>query len=219
MGQTTIYNNGQPVTLPFQEITGQELRQTLSTPDERVLTVAENGRTRAIGDHERVQLREGTYLEDIPRFRYGAAFGSRAVAQRLAAETVHISAIYRQPSDFGFDTEVDQWWVRLSQFHLPPGWNYGVTPVLIAVNDRYPASGPDGFYLSKTLRDTHGQTPGHYFEERSAYNSYAQRGWAWFCIHPDWSPTVDVRHGDSIVKYLTLIHLALSQVVKPGFHG
>lgn len=219
MGQITVSKDGQPVVLPFEEVTGQQLKEQLSIPDERIVTVKENGQTRQVGENERLRLQDGVVVSDAPRYRYGSG-GDPAIAHRLSIECAYIQLIHGQYSDFGFDPQLDRWWVQLPQFELPQGWNYDATPILVTVNDHYPLAAPDGFFLSNALRDVCGHTPGHYFEARSAHNPLSAQEWAWFCIHPQvWKPTIDVRDGDSIVKYLTLIHLAMSQVIAPSFRG
>lgn len=214
MGQTMINKDGQTVVLPFEQVTGQQLKEYTGIEPERLVTVVENGQTRVIGDQERVTLPPGAFVSDAPRFRYGAS----AVAQRLAAEAAYISQMYRQQADFGYDAALLRWWLYLPAFGLPPGWRQAATPILVTVTDHYPTASPDGFYLSNRLRHENGSTPGHYFESSSALNPLTQQGWAWFCIHPQgWRSSYDLREGDSIAKYLTLIHLAMSQVGAPHF--
>lgn len=220
MGQTTIIKDGQPVTLPFEEATASQLKEQLSIPTERHIVVTEeDGKSRAVGEHETVRLREGLNISDVPRWRAGAhqTQPKAAVGFRLTSETAYMSGCYEQNVTFGFDQELERWWVQLPQFFLPDGWNHESTPILIVVNNSYPASQPDGFYLSKQLHDRQGRTPAHYFEHRNRFNSLTERGWAWFCVHPDgWKPAVDVRDGDSIFKYMTLIHLVLSRTSAGG---
>jgi len=147
-------------------------------------------------------------------------YGASAVAQRLLAEAAYISQIYRQEATFGFDPNLRLWYVYLPAFSLPRGWQQGATPILVTVNDQYPTAAPDGFYLSNRLRHENGSTPAHYFETSSALNPLTAQGWAWFCVHPQgWKAQYDLRDGDSVAKYLTLIHLTMSQVVTPNFRS
>lgn len=219
MGQVQVTKDGQQVILPWEQATGQQIKEQLGIAPDRMVTVAEGGRTRAVADHETATIPPGACISDAPRFRYGYA---PAVAERLQAEVGYISAMYRQQAQFGFDPGVGggRWWVQLPEFYLPTGWRQLTTPILVTVTDHYPSAPPDGFFLSNELRDSRGCAPSHYFEDRSAHNPLSARGWAWFCIHAEgWRPSYDIRDGDSIYKYLTLVHLTMSQVVRQDFRG
>ncbi len=72
MGQVQISKDGQPVILPWEEVTGQQLKEMTGIAPDRLVTVAEGGQTRAVGDGERVTLAPGAFVSDAPRFRYGA---------------------------------------------------------------------------------------------------------------------------------------------------
>lgn len=211
MGNQVIRKDGQTVVIPWDRATGRQLKEQLGIDQDRHLAVVENGQTRAVGDDETVEVADGMHVSDAPRYRYGAA---PAVAARLEAEARYIADLYRQPTDFGFDNDFGQWWVYLPEFVLPNRWRQSSTPMLVTVPDQYPSSPPDGFFLSNDLRDENGRRPAHYFEERSAHNPLTSKGWAWFCIHVQkWNPSYDFRDGDSVAKYLTLIHLVMGQVV------
>jgi hypothetical protein len=213
VGKITVSKDGQLVVLPWDEATGAQLKEQLNISPDRIPTICVGGRTKAVGDHELVKLQGGVYISDAPRFRYGQM---PAVARRLALETEYVSQMYRQKAEFGFDPNLNRWWLYLPAFRLPPGWRQSVTPILVTVPPNYPAACPDGFFLSNELRDIHGRTPAHYFEQRSAHNPLTSKGWAWFCVHPvGWRPSYDIRDGDSVAKYLTLIHLVMSEVVAP----
>lgn len=211
MGQQVISKDGQTVVIPWERATGRQLREVCGIPADRHLVVAQDGQSRAVRDDETVEVTDGMHVSDAPRYRYGSA---PAVAARLEAECHYIAQRYRQDVDFGFDADFGQWWVYLPEFVLPRGWREQSTPILVTVPAQYPSSPPDGFFLSNELRDVRGRRPAHYFEERSAHNPLTTRGWAWFCIHVDvWAPSYDIRDGDSVAKYLTLIHLVMGQAV------
>ncbi len=216
MGKT-VYNNNQKVVCPFDEATGAQLREHLNIREDRLVTVTDGGVTQAVPDHAQIHLRDGMVISDAPNFEYGAV--APPIVRRLEAERQYLQAAYRQPVTFGRDSSLQRWWVQLQQFALPHGWNYQFTPILVTVGDEYPRVAPDGFFLSNNLSDSAGRTPAHYFESRSAHNRLTNQGWAWFCLHPrGWRASFDIFDGDSVVKYLTLIHLAMSQVVRPGFY-
>ncbi len=103
-------------------------------------------------------------------------------------------------------------WVHVPAFHLPRGWNMSQTDILLELPSKYPLLPPDGFYLAQNLRDSRGRTPGHYFQEGGSLNRYADRGWAWFCIHANraWNPTNDIISGHNLIKYLELIRAILT---------
>ena len=107
-------------------------------------------------------------------------------------------------------------WVHIRRFRLPAGWNKAATELLIELPSAYPQVGPDGFYLDRRLRDRSGRTPAHYFEERGRYNKYADRGWAWFCLHQEpgkrggWRAANSIMDGDNLIKYVELIRAILS---------
>lgn len=138
------------------------------------------------------------------------SFNTRLSA-RLAQEADYLSRVYHQKVEFGFDPSLAVWWVHLPQLPLPRGWRQRSTPLLITVKEGYPMSPPDGFMLRMGLVDEQGRTPGHYF---GSHMGRGMDGWAWFCLHPTgWSGDFDFRDGDSIVKYLHLIEIALAKVV------
>ena len=73
MGQTVINKDGQRVVLPFEQITGKELKEYTGVDPDRIVTVTENGLTRQINDNERVHLQPDAVVSDAPRFVYGAS--------------------------------------------------------------------------------------------------------------------------------------------------
>lgn len=210
MGQT-ISVNGIRVVVPRDTVTGAELKAIASIPAERIVTVAQNGQTKAVGDNETIRLAEGVFVSDVPDHQAGY---SASVGARLQQESEYISQLYGQQAQMGYDPQIGRWYVYLPNFKLPAGWQQESTPIIVTVTDHYPVAPPDGFYLSDGLRDIHGRTPGHYFETRSAHNPLTDKGWAWGCVHPTgWKPTIDIRDGDSVAKYLTLIHHFMSKQV------
>lgn len=108
-------------------------------------------------------------------------------------------------------------WVHLPRFELPEGWSKRETELLVMLPPAYPQLPPDGFFLDKRLTTRRGRTPGHYFQEQSRHNPYADRGWAWYCVHLSgggrggWRASADVLQGDSLITYIEVIRLVLSQ--------
>lgn len=207
-----VQKDGMQVALPWSEATGAQLKEQLNIAPDRMVTVLKaDGTTQVVRDNERVEIADGARISDVPVFRYGAA--QPAVASRLATETAYISELYEQQASFGYDADIGRWWVYVPAMPLPNGWLQRQTPVLVTAGDQYPMVAPDGFFLTNDLRHRNGTAPSHYFERSSLHNPLVARNWAWFCIHADegWHPTFDVRVGDSIAKYLTLIQLVLSR--------
>ena len=212
MGEIRAQVANNQVVLPKERWTGSELKQMASIePGRQLVVTGRDGKSRVVADHEQVDLFDGVRVSDVPRHTYGA---NSVVAERLQREADYMANMYNQTVEFGFDPQLGLWWCHLPEFQLPSGWLQAATPLVVTVHDTYPSSTPEGFYLSKQLRHRNGSVPGHYFETRMREDRLTQNGWAWFCIHPnEWRPNHDLRDGDSIAKYLTLIHLALSTVI------
>lgn len=105
-------------------------------------------------------------------------------------------------------------WLYLPSFPLPAGWDRPTTGLMWVLPGSYPHLPPDGFYVDRFLRTRHGKRIGHYFEERGTYNPYADRGWAWFCIHLHpgaWRPSGNVAQGDNLFKLAVLIRAILTE--------
>jgi hypothetical protein len=121
----------------------------------------------------------------------------------------------RQFGEVEYDEEDGQW-LCVPRFPLPAGWDRRTTGLMWVLPGSYPHLPPDGFYIDRFLRTHRGRRIGHYFEERGAYNPYADKGWAWFCIHLDrgaWRPTGNVMPGDSLLKLTALIRAILTEAV------
>jgi len=233
MGWTQVEKDGTIAVVPFNDgtglTTGAELRQYAGIPNDRQVTVTDEHGTHHVPDHQQVQLHPGMRVSDIPHFEYGNTlpvyWGSEpTIVTRLRIECSYLTRMYQQsqPCTFGHDSDINRggeqrigrWWVMIPQLHLPRGlWSVQSTPILITIPDQYPQVPPDGFWLMENLRDSNGNTPGHYFEYNIARGAeLANKGWAWFCIHPQgWQCYADITMGDSVYKYLNLIHLVLSK--------
>lgn len=121
----------------------------------------------------------------------------------------------RQFGVVDYDDE-DGRWVQIPHFSLPAGWDRPATALLLDLPNGYPLLPPDGFYIDRFLRTRRGQRIGHYFEEGGVHNPYADKGWGWFCIHPDrgaWHPTADLVSGDNLLKLAALIRAILTEAV------
>lgn len=211
MGQVTISKDGRVVVLPKDTMTGAELKHFTNVAPERIPTVVRDGQTKAVGDHETIRLADGVFVSDVPDHQAGY---QQSVGERLDREAEFVTQMYRQQAQVGYDADIGRWYLYLPEFRLPTGWRQDSSPIIVTVTDYYPTVMPDGFYLSDGLRDINGRTPGHYFETRSAHNPLTHKGWAWFCVHPTgWKSTIDIRDGDSLAKYLTLIHYFMSKQV------
>lgn len=140
----------------------------------------------------------------LPQFAYGTGPKERRVVQEVLMLAQGYGAVNYDDRAFS--------WVHVPHFRLPGGWNLRETGILMDLPEHYPSLPPDGFYLTKNLRDRYGRTPGHYFQEQGTLNPHAHRGWAWFCIHThmDWRSTTDIVSGHNLLKYLELIRAILS---------
>jgi len=133
--------------------------------------------------------------------------------QRVYQEALLLA---RQFGIVDYDDE-DGRWVHIPAFPLPEGWDRRTTGLLLVLPDGYPHIPPDGFYIDRFLRTRSGRRVSHYFEERSGYNPYVDKGWGWFCIHLDhraWRPTGDVTSGDNLLKLAALIRAILTEVAR-----
>jgi hypothetical protein len=156
----------------------------------------------------------------LPWHRAGTQTGPSVMEHPRAARVKREVALLRlrfkkvEYDDLGYR------WVHLPTFELPEGWNKRETELLVLLPPAYPQLPPDGFFLDRRLTTRRGQTPGHYFQEHSSHNPYADRGWAWYCMHVSsegrggWRATADILEGDSLLTYIELIRLVLSQAAK-----
>ena len=137
---------------------------------------------------------------------------NRTQARRVYQEALLLA---RHFGTVDYDDE-DGRWVQIPHFPLPSGWDRAVTALLLDLPSGYPHVPPDGFYIDRFLRTRRGQRIDHYFEERGTYNPYADKGWGWFCIHPNrgaWRPTSDLIGGDNLFKLTALIRAILTEAV------
>ena len=212
MGLTKIKHETRDVVVPFDCGTGRQIKAALGIDPRRVLIEQTPDGPKAINDDQKVQLSPTTDLTDAPWHEYGF---DPEIANRLRQEALYVGQRYHQVAETGYDPDIDRWWLHVPQLRLPRGWMQRTTPILITVDHLYPHQGPDGFLLSQDLRDSYGQTPGHYFANNGRHAALTEAGWGWFCIHPKgWQGDYDFRDGDSIAKYLTLVELALGHVVR-----
>lgn len=73
-------------------------------------------------------------------------------------------------------------WVLVWIFNLPPTFNQQASRLLIVLPDNYPESPPKDMYLDKGLLKN-GKTPEHYFEKGYGNSSIIKKGYAWYSIH------------------------------------
>ena len=71
MGQVTISKDGRVVVSPKDTMTGAELKAITSVPPERIVTIVQDGQTKAVGDHETVRLADGVFVSDVPDHQAG----------------------------------------------------------------------------------------------------------------------------------------------------
>jgi hypothetical protein len=154
------------------------------------------------------------------RGRGGAVAPPRRAETPLAARITQEVALLRLRFKRVAYDDLGYRWVHLPAFELPDGWSKRQTELLLVVPPAYPQLPPDGFFLDQRLTTRRGRTPGHYFQQQGRQNPYADRGWAWYCIHLDGSPrggwhaSADVLQGDNLLSYIEVIRLVLSQAAR-----
>lgn len=149
-------------------------------------------------------MQRNSHFLDAPTFCYAVDPRSR----RILREVTMLAAGY---GAVNYDDRALTW-VQVPEFNLPRGWNVRRSGILLELPSQYPSIPPDGFYLLKGLRNAQGYTPSHYFQEGGSLNRYADRGWAWYCIHArgNWLSAADIVSGHNLLKYLELIRTILS---------
>jgi len=73
-------------------------------------------------------------------------------------------------------------WVLVWIFNLPPTFNQQASRLLIVLPNDYPQSPPKDMYLDKGLLKN-GKTPEHYFENDFGDRNIRRKGYAWYSIH------------------------------------
>ncbi len=106
----------------------------------------------------------------------------------------------------------DYSWVHIKKrFKMPPGWSKNYTDLLVVIPESYPNVAPSNFYMDQHMQDSKGFSASHYFDKASGLNPYADRGWAWLCIHIQaWNPRTEVKRGDNLLTVCKLIYHTLS---------
>ena len=137
---------------------------------------------------------------------------------RLRRIHLEVLALAAQFGTVDFD-DVTGTWVLLPNFPLPPGWNRASTRLMIYLPPAYPETPPQHFYLDRGLRDGLGRAPAHYFEGTSGRIG-PDSGLACYCLHSQvgsaggWSPSADLRRGDSLLTYVEVILAVLTEDVR-----
>jgi len=71
MGQVTFSKDGIAIVSTKDTMTGAELKAITSVPPERIVTIVQDGQTKAVGDHETVRLADGVFVSDVPDHQAG----------------------------------------------------------------------------------------------------------------------------------------------------
>ncbi len=130
--------------------------------------------------------------------------------QRVYEEVVQIARRY-QTVDYD---EEEGTWVCIPEFPMPKGWNKVATALMFELPSNYPHMPPDGFYIDQHMKK-YGSLMIPYFENNNRHNRYADRGWAWFCLHLNkhaWRPKTNILAGDSLLTLASTAYVALEKV-------
>ena len=94
-------------------------------------------------------------------------------------------------------------WVRVQSYPLPQGWNRTATDVTLQIDDGYPGAAPYGFYVPSGIRFG-GSAPSNYTDPAANQPPFGQ-AWglfSWAPVAETWKPTVDVRRGSNLLRWL-----------------
>jgi hypothetical protein len=208
----TLRYQGNEITLSESRVTGTWVRKAFRIPPERAILLRTDRELRELPEHKEVELPPCAEVVDLPFHEYGSPL---AVASRLEEEARCLSSRYGQTVRYGFDPDLRMWWVHLPQLSLPNGWSHKTSPALVLVEDDYPFSPPDGFFLRADLTDRFGRRPGHYYGATARYPTLWRAGYGWFCLYVKrWTPGATPLHGDSLYKFFALIETALKRVAR-----
>ncbi len=198
--------------LPAGLASGRLLREWFGIPEDRILVLRTSEGVREIPEDREIELPEGAEIVDIPFHEYGMG---AAVAERLEREVKALKAQYGQRVRFGYDPDLERWWVHLARFPLPRGWSEPTSPLLVLVEDRYPFVPPDGFFLRANLKNRFGRLPAHYYDYTAREPKLTAAGYGWFCLRLlRWRPGASPREADNLLKFFALIELALREAVR-----
>ena len=106
--------------------------------------------------------------------------------------------------------------LQVLNFELPMNWDRCFTELLIefphCTNTILP---PDKFYIERELRTTTGNIPKHYYEN-DYFNDKSREGWARFSFHIEgnWQPSLDMRHGTTMIKVLDSLYNGMYEAAK-----
>jgi len=97
-------------------------------------------------------------------------------------------------------------WILIPQFPLPQNrFNQDHTQFLINIPPAYPATGPDNFFVERSIRlKNEGVPPGLNLNNNSSSGPARVPGnWAWFSWHPKvWHPKAKTSEGDNLYTFI-----------------
>jgi hypothetical protein len=109
--------------------------------------------------------------------------------------------------------------LQIMNFTLPINWNRCISKLLIEFPSRNNSIlPPDRFYIERGLKTTNGHVPEHYFEN-DYFNDKASEGWARFSFHIEgnWQPSLDMRHGTTMIKVLDSLYNGMYKAAQEAF--
>jgi hypothetical protein len=130
--------------------------------------------------------------------------------QRRIEDEVYLLAL--QYREVNYDDKHGHW-VMIPRFPLPAGLGRLSCALLIEVPQSYPTVPPRGVYLDRDL-----DIGEHFFADPGHLNHYADKGWAWLCLHEadgqhsSWRPGQHAASGDNLLVMLLLVHAMLDEL-------
>lgn len=97
-------------------------------------------------------------------------------------------------------------WLLIPNFPLPIGrFNQERTSLLIKIPAGYPSTGPDNFFVDRTVKLAGGSAPQGFNPNNHSTSGPAPLpgDWAWFSWHPQsWRPTATINTGDNLFTFI-----------------
>jgi hypothetical protein len=97
-------------------------------------------------------------------------------------------------------------WILIPDFPLPLGrFNQESTRFLVKIPVGYPNTGPDNFFVDRTIKLANGGIPPgcNLNNNSSSGPAPLPGGWAWFSWHPkSWRPMATITEGDNLITFI-----------------
>lgn len=132
----------------------------------------------------------------------------------IKAQVASIAEVYGERYGIPVQLDRDLQYLFLPRFPLPRRWGERETPLLIHLPPHYPATPPNGFFLSARCRGPH-IFSGQAFAGRIVHGGTASvdvPGWNWYCVHchQGWTPGRSPLEPMNLWTFLRVVQTALS---------